>query len=294
MRLRETLGHFWYFRFVFLCLGTMLALLMLALSCFFPISTGSSVGWALFGSGLALLLFLGVFSHWNRRAFKFQLDVTKAQMFLDKGRHADAQSHAQSAWQYANVLPLGDPDRADSLRVLTRVAAALGNNDDAESFGQQWLAAAEEAWGSGSWRIINPLQELAEIYIEIVRYAQAKPLLARAWLMLDRKPIQYPLAFGWCLQLSGRLHLELGQFDRAEEILRRAFERLSAEQIWRDHPLIAFDFIVVLAQNNKPDAAESILQVGQDLVQKTYPAESCCWPTHRCASRSNAGPTQKN
>jgi tetratricopeptide (TPR) repeat protein len=277
MNFRAIYNHIRFYRVLYVSLCIALGSIMSMLGHFFATGQADFVYWCLISPGVALVFLGVVVVIWFRASFKFTFDIAVANMYFKNGQYSEAEPYAQRAWQYANLRPASDPDHADTLRILTRLAKAQANYDDAESFGQQWLKSAEEACGSDHWRIINPLQELAEIYIEIARYSQAKPLLERSLSMLDSRPIRFPLALAWCFELTGRMYFELGRHDKAEAFLKRAFYMDPPDIIWRERPQVGCDLSFSLARNGRPDAAEAILQAGQDLVKKTFPAESWQW-----------------
>jgi tetratricopeptide (TPR) repeat protein len=233
-----------------------------------------------------LSLALVTFSIWlytfSNRSITFAMKLDFGRWAHQQGRYDEAYSHAQEAWNYAEQLAPDDPCRGKALRQLFRIAWAQGNYDDAESFGLQWIAAEESAWGNEHPAAAYAMEELAEAYIDIARYAQAKALLEKALCFWESTPRPNPVALALCLGSMGRLWCDLDRGDKAEPSLRRAFEIVQPlrERTSPGGLNIAFYLTVVCACNGKLDEAEFIIKSAQKVIQKTFPPES--WQAAYC------------
>jgi tetratricopeptide (TPR) repeat protein len=159
---------------------------------------------------------------------------------------------------------------------LTLVAMDQGHYDDAESFGQQGLTAAEQAWGDNHWRVIDSIQLLAAIYVRSALHSKAEPLLQRL-LRMDVKPHKDRVVLMHYLELMGRMYRVAQLHVKSAECYQRAFELVSPEKVWREFPEFSFNFVSALLRIRKIESAETVLRTGQNVVRETFLAESLEW-----------------
>jgi tetratricopeptide (TPR) repeat protein len=177
------------------------------------------------------------------------------------GRLADAESYFRKSWQHAQLSKPTSKSRLRLLEWLTKVTRNQGNFDDAESFGREWVAAAETALGIDNVGAVQALEYLAEVYITIARYHLAQPLLEKALRVREQRRAREPLEYAQALESSG---VFLGSMERdadAEIQLRRAFAVV--QSLPRPVPealTIACNLSKVLVHLERLDEAETLAQ----------------------------------
>jgi tetratricopeptide (TPR) repeat protein len=180
MSYRTLRAHFGVFKlayialFVFLCLSLGLTLVTVGCLCLVGVT---DVDVLLIKGGILLFLLGLAPIGWYRHSLALLQKLAACDFALRIGQYTEAIAHANNAWEHAKFLRPNDPLYGMTLENLTRVARAQGNYDDAESFGKKWVWVSEQAWGPDHPKIIYPIAALAEIYLDIARFAEAKPLL---------------------------------------------------------------------------------------------------------------------
>jgi tetratricopeptide (TPR) repeat protein len=158
---------------------------------------------------------------------------------IHRGRYAEAETLLREAMILAEALgPPDDPCRAEVLKNWTLLARMQGDYDRAESYCQQWLGVQEKAWGLQHPRTLDVLEELAEIYLEIAHYSQARDVLQRALQGRTAHENTAPVPLAVCQGMLGKLWIQLGRFDQAEPYFRQALSllrpyRVSRPREWR-------------------------------------------------------------
>jgi len=247
-----------------------------------PNSGGSICFVATFGE--VLVLFSILLYTYSRNSITFIAKLGYGLLAYQNGRYVEADCHAREAWQYAELLAPDDPFRGRILEQLCRTCRLLGNHDDAELFGLQWISAEERSWGKDNALSTAAVLEVAAMYLDIARYPQAKSLLQEKIMTLDLDPEQNPQVVASCQRLLARVWSELDHEDEADACATRAFE------IVQKHPertsnialQTILDFAVGRATLGKLDEAEAIMRAEHELIRQKFAPRT--WQIAYCMS----------
>ncbi len=227
-------------------------------------------------AGILLIIQALLVVAWIFRSFKLLSKLASCDRAIRRSEYLKAQAYANVAWQYAQTLQASDSLYGMTLANLTRVARLQGNYDDAESFGQKWVWASEQAWGSDHPNVVYAIREFAETYLDIARYDQAQPLLEKALSFWESTPRPDLLAMALCLGALGRLWHQLDRNDKAEAYLRRAYAIVQDRRI--DDALagmtIAHGLASAFAYQGKLAEAETLVRTFLERIEKTFAPES--------------------
>jgi tetratricopeptide (TPR) repeat protein len=210
------------------------------------------------GAGVGLCaIFLSVFlAMVSQRIFAIKVPLSRAMRAFREGDIAAAADAGRQAWTLGQWLAPDDPWRGVLLEHLTRCARALGDYDESELFGQQWVSAQKLAWGEDHRRTVAAREFLARIYLDIARYGQAQAMLEQA--LQSGGPSAEMVR---CLTDLGRSWAEQGQYARAEPYLRRALEMVRRLRIddTPDGVAVIYNLASACAQQAKFDEAEALI-----------------------------------
>jgi tetratricopeptide (TPR) repeat protein len=237
-----------------------------------PNSGGSICFVATFGE--ALILFSILLYTYSRSTIIFIAKLGHGLLAYQQGRYVEADYHAREAWQYAELLAPDDPFRGRVLEQLCCTSRLLGNYDDAEQFGLQWISAEERSWGKGDSHSTAAVLEVAAMYLDIARYSQVKSLLQEKIVALNLDPEQNPQVVALCQILMARMWSDLDHDNEAHACALRAFEivRKHPEQTSKIALQAILDFAVGCAILGKLDEAEAIMRAEYKLIrQKVAP-----------------------
>jgi tetratricopeptide (TPR) repeat protein len=189
-----------------------------------------------------------------------------------------SQSRFQDAIAFLNrEIGLRESQTATDHPLLKRaiasiaiVNAAYGDLEEAEAHAQRYHRLVEMMGNAGSELRIDCLRTLVDILVEQSRYADAEVLLNRANDILESLQDNYVKAT--LISDVARLKVELGQYDEAEKLCKRALA-MTTEIKGEDHIETAMCLSILGSayfSNRKINDAEATYRKAIELIEKHH------------------------
>jgi tetratricopeptide (TPR) repeat protein len=211
----------------------------------------------------------------NYRRVLLMSKMGQALRAMMQRRYAEAEAALREALTMGERIELDDSCRSIVYQDLASVTRMLGNYTDAEHFGILALETLEKTCGADHPDTIFAREELARLYLDIARYAQAQPLLEKALKAHEAQEKAASFGSASCLKMLGDLWAEQEVLARAEPYLRQAFEmvRQLHAQFMPGGLAITMKLAHVCAKQGKIAEADALVEAGWEGIQKRIPPD---------------------